>query len=374
MKISLFIPLLLTIAVMAIISGGCGNPPGLDDDAIRRADSVRMATDQGLRDLLCDLAANVYTAATADLATRVTEVTGAITDLRTTRTADNLERARMSWKLARRPWEFSEVGLLGPAKNQHTNTEIDSWPVDITTIRNILDGRDRIDAASLAREEGTARGFHAIEYLLWGADGKQVVEHITDREFDYMLAAATLMQSSVARLNITWQGTMAGDSAAYQWQFCHAGQPGSLYTSALAALRESINSSSSLASELQNSKMGISYHSPDDSYAESRFSNTSKDDFIANLDGIKAWYTGEYRERSVPITGLGISSLVVKKNPDLDARVRAAIDEAMWRVMAIQPSFGEAINSGNKGTIAGAISAVQRLEALLEGEVLPLFK
>ncbi|MEP7218121.1 MAG: imelysin family protein [Bacteroidota bacterium] len=373
MKTSLVIPFSLTIAAMVISSGGCGDPPGLDNDAIR-ADSVRMATDQGIRDMLCDLATNVYTSATADLATRVTDVTGAIADLRTTRTADNLERARRLWKLARRPWEFSEVGLLGPAKNQQTDSEIDSWPADINMIRIILDGRDRIDVVLLAQKEGTARGFHAIEYLLWGADGKQVVEHITDREFDYMLAAATLMQSSVARLNAAWQGTMAGDSAAYQWQFCHAGQPGSLYTSALAALRESINSSSSLANDLESSKMGISYHSPDDRYAESRFSNTSKDDFIANLDGIKAWYTGEYRERSVPITGLGISSLVVKKNPDLDARVRAAIDEAMWRVMAIQPSFGEAINSGNKASIAGAITAVQRLEGLLGDEVLPLFK
>ena len=52
--------------------------------------------------------------------------------------SESLEQVREAWKNTRAPWELSEGFLYGPVDTQGIDPAIDSWPVDVNAINNIL--------------------------------------------------------------------------------------------------------------------------------------------------------------------------------------------------------------------------------------------
>lgn len=323
-------------------------------------------------DVLTDLGKNVIIPASIDFDNASNVLVTAVNTLIATPTQDNLDAARLAWRKARRPWELFEAFLFGPAKNQQLDPAIDSWPLDLNTVNSVLESSDPITVDRLNKEEGTARGFHAIEYFLFGLDGKKTVEKFTPREFEYLTAATQAFRTATSRLRSAWEAKNDNDSTSYQWQLAHAQLAGSLYTTQDAALKEVVTSIGTLSNELEASKMGIPYHSPDNSFEEARFSNNSKDDFKANLEGIQNIYTGAYQGDLAKYSGKGISDIVLSKDGGaaLDAQIRAEFQEGFDRIALIQPTFADAINgtnNGSKNTVNAAITAVQKVEATLTG-------
>ena len=116
--------------------------------------------------------------------------------------------------------------------------------------------------------------------------------------------------------------------------------------------------------------MGNPYFANSALLEEDRFSGNSNFDFVANVEGVRAVYLGEYRERSTPLTGKGMTDLVKAKSGGeaIDAKVRQQLDDAVSAIRAITPSFGEAITS-NRTAIANAITKVRELNSTLDNEV-----
>ncbi|MEO5929705.1 MAG: imelysin family protein [Candidatus Kapaibacterium sp.] len=327
---------------------------------------------QAKADVLTELGKNVIIPAAIDFDNASNVLVTAVNTLTTTPTQDHLDAARLAWRKARRPWELFEAFLFGPAKNQQLDPAIDSWPLDLNTVNAVLESGNAITVDRLNQEEGTARGFHAIEYFLFGLDGKKTVEKFTPREYEYLTAATQAFRTATSRLRSAWEAKNENDSASYQWQLAHAQLTGSLYTTQDAALKEVVTSIGTLSNELEASKMGIPYHSPDNSFEEARFSNNSKDDFKANLEGIQSIYLGSYQGDIAKYSGKGISALVTVKDGGmaLDAQIKAEFQEGFDRIALIQPTFADAINgtnNGSKNSVNGAITAVQKVEATLTG-------
>ena len=110
---------------------------------------------------------NVIVAGYNALATEATKLVTALTNLKNNPTAENVTKARDQWRATRSPWEAGEGHIFGPVDTLGVDPKVDSWPVD----KNSLDGALGGWKPELSNIDGfpvNMKGFHAIEYLLFG--------------------------------------------------------------------------------------------------------------------------------------------------------------------------------------------------------------
>ena len=91
----------------------------------------------------------------------------ALTALKNNPTAETVKAARDQWRATREPWEAGEGHIFGPVDTLGVDPKVDSWPVDKNQLDGALGGYD----PELSNIDGfpvTMKGFHAIEYLLFG--------------------------------------------------------------------------------------------------------------------------------------------------------------------------------------------------------------
>ena len=110
---------------------------------------------------------NVVVAGYTELTTEANAMVTAISTLESSPTAANVTAARTQWRTTRSPWEAGEGHIFGPVDTLGVDPKVDSWPVDINSLDGALGGYD----PNLSNIDGfpvTMKGFHAIEYLLFG--------------------------------------------------------------------------------------------------------------------------------------------------------------------------------------------------------------
>jgi predicted lipoprotein len=351
---------------------GCDPPTDQNDPkkdsltAQQRLDSIVTATQTNeLRSsVLCDLVRNVVLPVVDEFDAQAGALRFSIKALSEQRTDANLQAARQAWRDTRGPWETCEAFLFGPAKTQGLDPAVDSWPIDLITIDSMLASNDRFTPAYFDVSEGTVKGSHAIELLLWGSNGAKRVDEITPREIEFLVAASESMQSAASALKRAWIPPVSSGETGYGEQVCNAGQPGSLYTTRAGAVREFVNGLISILTEVSDSKMGIPFLQQNVDFEEARFSGNSKDDFKANLAGVRSIYTGTYGPRS----GKGLRDLVMATDTALAAKVQRSIDNVEARLDAINPSFTEAVLH-SRNVVQTARFAMTDLAATLSTEV-----
>lgn len=88
----------------------------------------------------------------------------------------NFEAVCDAWILAREPWEKSEAFLIGPVANWGLDPNMDSWPLDVDAIVQVLNSQSWSDMQwsgdfnEDSEEIGAAqsvRGYHTLEYLVF---------------------------------------------------------------------------------------------------------------------------------------------------------------------------------------------------------------
>jgi predicted lipoprotein len=123
---------------------------------------------------------NVIIKSYTELLTQSDALLATLTQLKETPTVENIQKAREAWRATRKPWEASEGHIFGPVDTLGIDPKVDSWPVEISSLDGALGGYD----ASFTSIDGfpvTMKGFHAIEYLLFG-DGKTLEDETTTLE------------------------------------------------------------------------------------------------------------------------------------------------------------------------------------------------
>lgn len=282
--------------------------------------------------------------------------------LQTAPTQPALESARQSWRDARIPWENSEAFLFGPVSTYGIDPAIDSWPVNTVDLDAVLAGSDSLTEGYIGGLEGTLKGFHTIEYLLFGTAGDKQAAALTVRELQYLVALARSLKTETARLVNAW--VPSGEN--FGANISNAGGQGALYPSQKAALEELVSGMVGIADEVANGKINDPFSQSDITLEESRFSANSKADFQDNIRGILYVYAGGPAGQS----GETISEVVRGKNSGLDARVLASIQNAIDRIGAIPGTFTSAITN-NRPAVEAAQTAVRDLQQILEAEVMP---
>jgi len=100
----------------------------------------------------------------------------AVRNLANNPSSSSFESAAQAWMAAREPWEMSEAFLFGPVADLGLDPNMDSWPLDVEALKNILqsgsfqdlewEGEFDEDDETIGAAQNV-RGFHTLEFLLF---------------------------------------------------------------------------------------------------------------------------------------------------------------------------------------------------------------
>jgi putative iron-regulated protein len=305
---------------------------------------------------------NIAQATYNDLAAKSTLMRQSIQQLTATTTDLNLGNCCQAWRDCRGAWEQSESFLFGPVSSENIDPRIDSWPVNYTDLDSVLQSNAVFTTGYLDSLEDALKGFHPIEYLLFGTSGVKTASQLTPRELDFLNALAQNLELLTHDLAQSWNPSAANN---YTLHVNAAGQSGSVYTTRLAAYEEIVQAMIGICDEVAGGKMNEQLQLQDPSLEESPFSKNSLVDFTNNMRGVKNVYLGNYLA-----DGKGLEDLVRENNLSLDGRVKQKIDQAIAALDAITVPFGQAILS-QPIQVQNAINAIDDLKNTLETELLP---
>jgi putative iron-regulated protein len=311
-----------------------------------------------------NIGTDVILATYGNLHSKTEQLHTALSALRLTPDDAQLTNARQAWRDARQPWEQSEGFLFGPVDQQGIDPAIDSWPVNETDLDAVLNSGTPLTKSYIDGLDGTLKGFHTIEYLLFGLDGNKTVAQFTAREFEYLDACSQSLSGSTHQLYLSWDPT--GED--YIANLLNAGNTNlSIYQSEKSALEEIVNGLIVIADEVGNGKINDPLVQQDLTLEESRFSANSKQDFADNIRSIENIYLGSYENAS----GDGITTIVKSVNESLDAQIRNDISAAISAIESIEGTFTTAIFNAT-ASVQQAQTKVRDLQETLESQLLPL--
>jgi len=342
---------IIVLLALFIISS-CDNS---GDGTVRETDYSSILENTGNNVIL-----NTY----ESLADKAAELQIATDNLEANPTQINLENAKAAWVATRSPWEQSEGFLFGPVDQEGLDPSLDSWPVNVTDLNNVLNSASELTPEFLSQQEGTLKGFHTIEFLLWGENGNKEVAEFSTREFEYLAAASAVLASDAKQLFELWSPS----SGNFISNILEAGNGSKIYISQKSALEEITNALIIIADEVGNGKINDPFSQEDLTLEESRFSANSKADFSDNIRSIQNIYTGKFGTFG---NGSSVSELISNNNPDLNSKVNSEIVDAIQAIETIPGTFSDAVFN-NKTAVSVAQSAVRQLQLTLESEVLPI--
>jgi uncharacterized iron-regulated protein len=138
------------------------------------------------KEALANISVNVCLAGYEDMLASAQALQNTVNDLQANKTDEHLEQARSYWKKIRESWERSESWLFGPVSTNSIDPRIDTWPVDFNALDSILATSNVLDEDYVDGLEDALKGFHPIEYLLWGENGNKTAAQLTGREMEYL--------------------------------------------------------------------------------------------------------------------------------------------------------------------------------------------
>lgn len=281
-------------------------------------------------------------------------------------TPQNQLAARNAWREVRVVWEQSEGFLIGPVEDDNYDPYMDTWPTDHEQMNALLAGSQELNVAYLESETSdaqlTLRGFHPLEYLLWGTDGQKDPSTYTDREKQYMTALAQDILNNVTKLNNSWATDKFGDEIIFP------GENGSRYTGQKDALKAIAGALIDICSEVGESKMLEPFSpQPDSTITESPYSHNSIVDFKNNITGAYNVYTCTFGSA----TGKSLSNLVAANNKSLDNELRSLFAAAISSFDGFSSITFEKALYNQRTTVQNTLDKIEALQTALNDKLLP---
>ncbi|MDB1125882.1 imelysin family protein [Vibrio algarum] len=274
-------------------------------------------------------------------------------------TNENLNNAKAAYKLARIPYQQSEImrwdtditigaGLEssgGVASVDEWEGQVNAWPLDEQAI-DYVEGNDSsgiinkkngkaittqylIDQNGVGGEANVTTGYHAIEFLLWGQDLNGTKAGAGERNVnDFQTDASDLCSASncdrrreylsvVTQLLVDDLETMANE-----WSAQAVSTQGTLANNFILSedgIRYILFSMKAMATdELASARMNEGLEGRDPEQEHDCFSDLSHVAIYYNLQGIRnAFYGHYYKVDGSIISGDSVSDLIKQKSPSL---------------------------------------------------------
>ena len=346
--------ILLALAIAATLAS-CKK----DDDP----DPTPTPTGDLQRDILTHFSGGIAEDLYTDLASLTVALETSITTFQGSLVQGDLDATRAAWRNARHTWEQSEAHLFGPVSTANYDPRMDTWPVNYVDLEAILSSSDVLDAAYVSALEDALKGFHPIEFLLWGADGNKLPADFTAREFEFLNALTADLNALTGALAQSWDPNVNGN---FHEDFETAGTGSTTYTTKLAAFEELVNGMAGICEEVAGGKISEPFLAQDPTLEESPFSQNSLTDFTNNIRGVENVYLGRFNSN-----GYGVEDLVREHDLQLDGEIKTRVAAAIQALNIISVPFGEAIIS-QPVQVQNAIDAIENLESILSNELMAL--
>ena len=365
----------LTVAMMAV-SAMCA--VSCDDDDDNNSSSI----DEGQQAVLSNYVNEVIIPTYKSLADAAIKLAEDCEDLST---QDKVNQACEDWKAARQYWELSEAFLFGAAGDYNIDPHIDSWPLDLSQLAEVLKNGNIEEMI----EAGTAGygllGFHAVEYVIFKDGGTgdysnryRDVTTITDAEKTFAKAVAEDMRDQCVRLEAAWAGLenvtdekqeILADaelepSLNYGEMMINAGLEGnSKYKTQAAAFEEILVGASDIANEVGNTKISDPMNSGNWADVESPHSWNSVTDFVDNMKSVRNAYYGSLDGSESKVS---VASVIAGLNADKDAAIKEAIANAISALEAMPTPFRNYIDKHDADATAKIEAAVAACNVVVE--------
>lgn len=296
-----------------------------------------------------------------DLNQKAVDLETAINSLRASVTQSNLDSAKSAWIATRVPWEQSEAALFGPADIYGLDPAMDTWPLSQSELDAVLGSGASFSDSFIATLNDSLKGFHAIEYILFGDANSRTAAQLTARELDFASALARNLKFNTQLLLDGWLTGIQGEPA-FADVFLNAGQAGNTtFPTEQVAVEQIVRGMIAICAEVGEGKIQDPFSARDPNQVESQYSFNTLADFADNIRGV-----GLVFDRS-------LRSLTNSVNPGLSDKITNQVDTAVNAILAIPSPFSSAIqSSANDGTIRNAQERIADLQQTLEVELLPL--
>jgi putative iron-regulated protein len=343
--------ILLSLSVLALISSCKKNTTEVHPEDLHQ-------------NIVNDISENIYLNTYNELHMRTVSLKQDVANLKLNTTDLNLEKCKISWKQSREVWENSEAWLFGPVATESIDPRIDTWPVDFVRLDSILNGNQTLNNAYIDGLEESLKGFHPIEYLLFGLNGNKKASELTPRQLEYLSALTENLDELTTELYTSW--SVSG--GAYINEVKNYGK-NQEFPSKLSLFTEMANSMIGICDEVANGKIGEVFVNLDSMGEESPFAKNSIVDFTNNIVGVKNVYLGKFNSTDVK----GMEDFVRAHNLSLDGRIKNKLDLAINALGKITDPFGQAIFT-QPIQVQNAIDAINALKDELETGLLPLIE
>ena len=291
---------------------------------------------------------------------------------------ETLDAARTAWIASRLPYQQTEVFRFGNPIVDDWEGKVNAWPLDeglmdyvdasyggptdenefaaLNVIANptfSIAGLD-VDATEITPdligdvlneadgiETNVARGYHAIEFLLWGQDlngtdagagdrpytdfvqGDGCTGGNCDRRVDYLTAATDLLITDLEFIIDQWDED--GEARTDLLADPDAG---------IVAMITGMGSLSYGEQAGQRMRLGLMLNDPEEEH--DCFSDNTHNSHYYDGKGVQNVYLGRYeRIDGTVVEGPGLSTLVSAVDPALDSEVRGKLDTTMGALTAI---------------------------------------
>ncbi len=313
--------------------------------------------------ILIDYSANICLFGYQQLALASTQLNDDIKVFAANPSQASLEQCKTDWKNTRKIWEESEAYLFGPVSTNSIDPRIDTWPVDFNRLDSILAGSTTFTQAYVDQLEESLKGFHPIEYLLYGKNGNKKYTDFTGRQKEYLKALAENLKTLTASLKNDWE--VKGGN--FFTQFTTAGAGSTLYPTKRSAYEEMVNAMIGICDEVANGKIDEVFTTLDSMKEESPFAKNSITDFTNNIQGVLSCYLS----KSSINDGKGLEDFVRQFNLSLDGNIKQKHAAAIAALNNVTMPFGQAIFH-QQIQVQAAVDAINDLKDELEGNLLPL--
>jgi putative iron-regulated protein len=316
-------------------------------------------------EILSDFSSNIAQATYKDLSAKADQLYASVQKFDTITNDVNLTECKQLWRDTRAVWEQSEGFLFGPVATNNIDPRIDTWPVDYVALDSLMNSSVLFSESYVNTLDDALRGFHPIEYLLFGNGGNKAAAQFTAREKAYLIALSVNLKNLISQLWISWDPALSGN---YGVNITGAGNGTSVYSSKRAVYEEIVNSMIGICDEVANGKIEEPFATQNPLLEESPFSYNSITDFTNNIKSVQNVYMGKYL-----VDGKGIEDIVRANNLSLDANIKNKINAAIAALNNITVPFGQAIIS-QPIQITNAQNAINDLKTTLENDLLPFIK
>lgn len=345
-KIGLPLALLLSTGIMSCNKNDGGS--NVSDDFVTMEKTVTQDFGQ-------DIAFATYT----DLKTAGENLSTTVNAFADQPDASKLEAAKTAWRNMRATWEQSEGFLFGPVEDNNYDPVTDTWPTDLNEMDSLLASESNpLDSNSMDALPYSLRGYHPLEYMLWGKNSAKTVSEFTDRQKTYMRSLAYDIKKQVTANYDEWAG-------GFLTQVTTTGQGGTYFKSYLDLFNNMNEGMIGICNEVGKSDEGSGKiwepfsadggHG-DSTLVESPYSENSMTDFKNNITGAYYVYIGKYKSQET-----GLSNLVQMYDKNLDLEIKNKFQTAISSFNGVNVSFEQALSSQREQlqNIIDAIGAVR---------------